>query len=319
MNKLAVVFGGSGFLGRQVVRELCRKGWRVRVAVRRAHQAVDLRVEGGVGQVQLVQCNIRSDASIAAAMSGAQIAINLVGVLFESGKQKFDDLHTEGAARIAQAALALGVQHLVQVSALGASEQSASKYARSKAKGEIAVLKAFPNATILRPSVLFGSGDGLFERFAGMLCLTPIVPLPMADTKLQPVFVGDVAAAIVATLQNSKAAGTTYELGGPQTLTLGQIVQNTAIWIERKRLIIGLPKIAAKTMGVVGDISGAVPFVTPFITSDQILQLEQDNIVSDNALGFTELGIKRLETIEANVPVYLGRFRKYGQFHKKVA
>jgi len=317
MNKLAVVFGGSGFLGRQVVRELCRKGWRVRIAVRRAHQALDLRVEGDVGQVQLVQCNIRSKTSIAAAMQGADIAVNLVGIMFESGKQKFETIHAESAGHIAAIAAESAVEQLVHVSALGASETSSSSYARSKAQGESRVRKEFPTAVILRPSVLFGPGDGLFERFASMAALLPVLPLPGAQCKMQPVYVGDVAKAVLSSIEQSDASGKTFELGGPQVLSLGQIVEMTAEIIDRKSLIIGLPSLVAKTFGFFGDLMGAVPFVTPIITSDQVRLLSSNNVVADEALGFKELGLSTQETVEAIVPAYLARFRRYGQFHEK--
>lgn len=317
MSKLAVVFGGSGFLGRQVVRQLCREGWRVRIAVRRAHQAVDLRVEGAVGQVQLVQCNIRSERSVALAMNNAQIAINLVGILFESGRQKFNALHGDGAGYIARAASRAGVQQFVHVSALGAAPGSKSAYARSKAEGEAQILQAFPKAVILRPSVLFGSGDGLFERFAAMAVFSPVLPLPNSNCKMQPVFVGDVAKAVIHSLRNGTTAGNVYQLGGPETVTLGQLVQTTTEWIDRPRLIISLPALVAKMVGFVGDVLGLVPFVTPMITSDQVRALEVDNVVSPTALGFAELGINELETMSSIVPSYLGRFRKYGQFYEK--
>jgi NADH dehydrogenase len=317
MDKLAVVFGGSGFLGRQVVRELCRQGWRVRVAVRRAHQAIDLRVEGSVGQVQLMQCNIRSERSIAQAIVGADTVINLVGVLTESGPQKFASLHARGAGLIAQAAAAIGARQLIHVSAIGADDSSDSAYARSKAKGEENVRAAFADAVILRPSVIFGSGDGLFERFAAMARLTPVLPLPKAASKMQPVFVGDVARALGKVLNLPSAAGKVYELGGPEVLTLGQIFEFTVREIDRKRIVVPMWDIGAKAFGVAGDIIGWIPFVTPFITSDQVKLLDADNVVDADALGFAELGMDRLETIEAIVPSYLGRFRQYGQFHEK--
>jgi len=319
MQKLAVVFGGSGFLGKQVVRALCKDGWRVRVAVRRAHQAVDLRVEGAVGQVQLLQTNIRSEASIARAVEDAEIVINLVGVLFESGRQTFSTLHINGADMIAQAAYAVGASQLVHVSALGADSRSDASYARSKAAGEDKVRIAFPMATIIRPSVLFGPGDGLFERFAGLARITPIIPLPGANTKMQPVYVGDVAKAVVRALQIPAARGQTYELGGPEVLTLGQILNFTVQQIDRKRLVISVPGFVAKVMGFTGDLLGALPFVTPFLTQDQVKLLAYDNVVADNTLGFGDLDMPILETVEAMVPPYLGRFRRYGQFHEKSA
>ncbi len=317
MSKLAVVFGGSGFLGRHVVRELCRKGWRVRIAVRRAHQALDLRVEGDVGQVQLMQCNIRSEASITAAMHNADLVVNLVGILFETGKQKFDELHAKCAGDIARIATDNGVKKLVHVSALGASEQSISDYARSKAKGEKLVRQAFADAVILRPSVLFGPGDGLFERFAAMAVLLPVLPVPGARCKMQPVYVGDVAQAVIRSVEMPQAAGKTFELGGQQVLSLRQIVAMTVSMIDRKRMIISLPKLPAEIFGFVGDVLGAVPFVTPPITSDQVRLLATDNVVADDAAGFSDLELPVQETIEAIVPAYLSRFRRYGEFHEK--
>ncbi|PHR62330.1 MAG: complex I NDUFA9 subunit family protein [Robiginitomaculum sp.] len=317
MRKLAVVFGGSGFLGRQVVRALCRDGWRVRVAVRRPHQAIELRVEGDVGQVQLVQTNIRSQISVAQAVEGAQIVINLVGVLIETGRQKFSSLHAIGAGSIAKAAAAVGASQMIHVSAIGADEQSKSSYARSKGKGERLVREAFASATILRPSVLFGPGDGLFERFAGLARMTPIIPVPGADTKMQPVYVGDVAKAVMAALDSSDAAAKTYELGGPETLTLGQIVAFTVEQIDRRRVILPVPDFFARILGFIGEMLGMLPFVDPFLTRDQVILLGKDNVVADDALALSDLGIKSLETVQAIVPSALVRFRRYGQFHEK--
>ncbi len=317
MDKLAVVFGGSGFLGRQVVRALCRDGWRVRVAVRRPHQAIELRVEGDVGQVQLVQTNIRSQLSVAQAVEGAQIVINLVGVLVETGRQKFSSLHAIGAESIAKAAAAAGANQMIHVSAIGADEQSQSSYARSKGKGERLVREAFPRATILRPSVLFGPGDGLFERFAGLARMAPIVPVPGADTKMQPVYVGDVTKAVMAAVDNTDTTAKTYELGGPEILTLGQIVAFTVEQIDRRRVILPVPDFFARILGFIGEMLGMVPFVKPFLTRDQVILLGADNVVADDALGLSDLGLTSLETVQAIVPSTLVRFRRYGQFHEK--
>ncbi|MDB2437359.1 complex I NDUFA9 subunit family protein [Hellea sp.] len=313
---LITVFGGSGFLGKYVIRELVKEGWRVRVPVRRPHTAQELKVIGNVGQVQLVQANLRFEKSVERAVAGSDAVINLVALLFEEGKQSFESLHVRGAETLAKAAAAQGIANFVQVSAIGADAQSDSDYARTKAEGEDAVRAAVPTADIMRPSIIFGAEDQFFNRFASMTQFAPALPLlGGGDTKFQPVYVGDVAQAI-AKVATQGTSGKTYELGGPRTYSFKELMQFMLKTIDRKRFLAPVPWFAANMMGFAGEISGMAPFVKPFLTRDQVKNLKVDNVVSDEALSFTDLGIS-LETIEAIVPTYLGRYRKYGQFHEK--
>lgn len=314
---LITVFGGSGFLGKYVIRELVKEGWRVRVPVRRPHTAQELKVIGNVGQVQLVQANLRFEKSVERAVAGSDAVINLVALLFEEGQQSFESLHVRGADMLARAAAAEGITNFVQISAIGANAESESDYARTKAEGEQAVLEAIPSADIMRPSILFGAEDKFFNRFASMAQLTPALPLIGGETKFQPVYVGDVAQAI-AKVASQGTSGTTYELGGPRTYSFKELMQFLLTTIDRKRFLAPVPWFAANMLGFAGEVSGAAPFVKPFLTRDQVKNLKIDNVVADDALGFAELDI-RLETIEAIVPTYLGRYRKYGQFHEKRA
>ena len=312
---LITVFGGSGFLGKYVIRELVKEGWRVRVPVRRPHTAQELKVIGNVGQVQLVQANLRFEKSVQKAVAGSDAVINLVALLFEEGKQSFESLHVRGADTLARAAAAEGITNFVQISAIGADAESDSDYARTKAEGEEAVRAAIPSADIMRPSILFGAEDKFFNRFASMAQLSPALPLIGGETKFQPVYVGDVAQAI-AKVVSQGTSGKTYELGGPRSYSFKELMQFMLTVIDRKRFLAPVPLFAANMLGFAGEISGLLPFVKPFLTRDQVKNLKVDNVVADDALGFAELDI-RLETIEAIVPTYLGRFRKYGQFHEK--
>ena len=315
---LITVFGGSGFLGKYVIRELVKEGWRVRAAVRRPHTAQELKVIGNVGQVQVVQANLRFAKSVERAVAGSDGVINLVSVLFEEGKQSFENLHVRGAETLAQAAAAEGIRNFVQVSAIGADQESESDYTRTKAEGEQAVHDAIPTADIMRPSILFGAEDQFFNRFAAMTQLAPALPLlGGGTTKFQPVYVGDVAQAI-AKVATQGTSGKTYELGGPRTYSFKELMRFMLETIDRKRFLAPVPWFAANMMGFAGEVSGAAPFVKPFLTRDQVKNLKIDNVVADDALSFSDLGIK-LETIEAIVPSYLGRYRKYGQFHEKRA
>ena len=315
---LITVFGGSGFLGKYVIRELVKEGWRVRAAVRRPHTAQELKVIGNVGQVQLVQANLRFAKSVERAVAGSDGVINLVSVLFEEGKQSFENLHVRGAELLAKAAAVEGIRNFVQVSAIGADQESESDYTRTKAEGEQAVRDAIPAADIMRPSILFGAEDQFFNRFAAMTQLAPALPLlGGGTTKFQPVYVGDVAQAI-AKVATQGTSGKTYELGGPRTYSFKELMHFMLETIDRKRFLAPVPWFAANMMGFAGEISGAAPLFKPFLTRDQVKNLKIDNVVSDDALSFSDLGIK-LETIEAIVPSYLGRYRKYGQFHEKRA
>ena len=317
MNKgLVTVFGGSGFVGKYVVRALCRDGWRVRVAARRPHTCQDLKVIGNVGQVQLMQANIRFPKSVERAVEGADAVVNLVAVLFEEGKQNFESLHVKGSSTVAEAAARAGVTNYVQMSAIGADIDSESDYARTKGLGEQAVREAMPSADIMRPSIIFGEEDDFFNRFAAMSQFSPALPLiGGGHTKFQPAYVGDVADAIAKAISQG-TTGETYELGGPSIYSFKCLLTFMLESIDRKRMLLPVPWIGANMLGAAGDLSGMLPFVKPFLTKDQVTNLKYDNVVADNAKGFADLGIET-ETIEAIVPDYLGRFRKYGQFHEK--
>ena len=312
---LITVFGGSGFLGKYVIRELVKEGWRVRVPVRRPHTAQELKVIGNVGQVQLIQANLRFEKSVERAVAGSDAVINLVALLYEEGQQSFESLHVRGADMLARAAAAQGITNFVQISAIGADVDGESDYARTKAEGEAAVRGTIPSADIMRPSIIFGAEDKFFNRFASMAQFTPALPLIGGETKFQPVYVGDVAKAI-AKVATQGTSGKTYELGGPRTYSFKELMQFMLTAIDRKRFLAPLPWFAANMLGFAGEISGMAPFVKPFLTRDQVKNLKVDNVVADDAIGFPELGIG-LETIEAIVPAYLGRYRKYGQFHEK--
>ncbi len=312
MQGLVTIFGGSGFIGAQTVRALARQGYRIRVAVRQPGRGYRLRMLGDVGQIEVVQANLRNADSVKRALTGAQACINLVGVLRETGRQGFMSLHEMGAKTVAQAAKAAGVTTFVQMSALGADANSESKYARTKAAGEDAVRAVFPNAVIVRPSVVFGPEDNLFNRFAQLASLAPVLPLPGAATKMQPVFVGDVAAAIAQAVSDPSLAGSVLELGGPAVMTLREIVELVCRETGRNRTIVALPWGLAGLMGKAGDIAGAL--IAPPITSDQVLMLKTDNVAGLHGQpGLASLGIIPTP-VEAVVPGYLYRYRKGGQY-----
>lgn len=314
---LVTVFGGSGFLGKHVVRALVKDGWRVRVPARRPHTAQDLRVIGNVGQVQLVQANIRFKNSVIRAVEGSDAVINLVSILFPKGKQRFESVHLSGAENLVDAIKAAGVTNVVHVSAIGADKDSASDYARTKGEAEALLKDGVPSLDIVRPSIIFGPEDNFFNRFAKMASMSPALPLIGGDTKFQPVYAGDVAEAI-AKLVGGGTNGETYELGGPRVYSFKELLKFILEATDRKRLLLPVPWIGAGALGMVGEITGALPFVDPFLTRDQVQNLKLDNIAAPDAKGFKELGIE-LETIESIVPPYLERFRKYGQFHEKIS
>lgn len=314
-NGLVTVFGGSGFLGHHVVRALASDGWRVRVPMRRPHLGHELRVMGDVGQIQLLQANIRYDASVGEALDGADACVNLVALLFESGAQTFEAVHVEGAERIARACAERGIHNMAHISAIGADKHARSDYSRTKAEGEARIRDHVPSADILRPSIIFGEGDGFFTRFASMANLSPVLPLiGGGKTRFQPVYVGDVAKA-VATVIRQGSQGETYELGGPSVYSFKELMQFMLGAIDKRRLLLPVPWVAAQSMGVMGELSGKAPFVDPFLTRDQVEDLKTDNVVNPELEGFSDLGITP-DTIEAIVPDYLERFRKYGQFHE---
>ncbi|HUO22414.1 MAG TPA: complex I NDUFA9 subunit family protein [Caulobacteraceae bacterium] len=315
MQGLVTVFGGSGFIGVQVTRALARAGYRVRVAVRRPGLGYKLPLMGDVGQIEVTQANVRNPASIARALKGAEACVNLVGILYESGRQGFLGVHAKGAEEIASACAAAGITRMVQMSALGADTQSPAKYARTKGEGEAAVRKALPSAVILRPSVVFGVDDQLFNRFAGLASMAPVVPLPGGGaTRFQPVFVGDVAEAVANAISDPDAAGKTFELGGPQVYSYKQLIQMTLAEIQKSRPTPSLAWPLAKLIGAIGDVQAKLLPFPPVLTSDQVLMLQTDNVVAPDALGLKALGVNTPVAVEAIIPTYLYRYRRGGQF-----
>lgn len=315
MSKLVTIYGGSGFVGRYVARRMAKEGWRVRVAVRRPNEAIFVRPYGVVGQVEPVLCNVRDDASLRAAMIGADAVVNCVGILNAVGKNKFDAVQAEGAGRIARLAAEQGVAHLVHVSAIGADAASASDYARSKAEGEAAVLAAFPSAVILRPSVIFGNEDQFFNRFASMARMGPILPLVGAATRFQPVHVEDVASAAVKGVLGQAAPGV-YELGGPDVASFRDLMGEMLKVIGRRRLILPVPFFVARLMAFGFDAVQALTLgliENKVLTGDQVKNLRHDNVVAPGAKGFADLGIKP-SAIVAVLPDYLWPFRPSGQY-----
>lgn len=307
---LVTVVGGSGFLGRYIVQRLAEAGLRVRVAVRHPETALFLKPLGGLGQIQLVRGDITSDAQMAAAFDGAAAGVNLVGILAESGKQRFDAVQAEGAGRAARAAAAAGVRHYVQVSAIGADGASAVPYARSKAQGEAAVLAAIPTATILRPSLVIGPEDQFLNRFAAMAQLSPVLPVIAGNTRFQPVFVMDIAAAVVAALNTGAAAGRTYEIGGPEVLSFRAIIAMINAETRQRRRLVEVPGWIAALMAKLGDV---LPFMP--MTSDQLAMLGKDNVVTSGLPGLADLGVQATPMV-AFVPAMLERYRPSGRFNQ---
>jgi NADH dehydrogenase len=309
-DALVTVIGGSGFLGRYIVQRLAEAGYRVRVVVRHPERALYLKPLGDLGQIQLVRGDIASDAGMAQAFAGASAGVNLVGILDENGGQTFAAVQAEGAGRAARAAAAAGIDHFVQISAIGADPASPVPYARTKAEGEAAVHAAIPSAAILRPSLVVGPEDQFLNRFAAMARLSPLLPVIAGDSRFQPVYVLDVAAAVLAALQRGDAAGQTYELGGPDVSSFRAILQMINTETHRGRTLVEVPGSIARLMGRIGDI---LPFMP--MTSDQLAMLQNDNIVGPNMPGLTELGV--LPTSMATfVPAMLERYRASGRFHQ---
>lgn len=311
-GKLVTIFGGSGFIGRYLVQQLARRGWRIRVAVRRPDLAGHLRPLGKVGQIQPVQANVRYPDSVAAAVQNADAVVNLVGILAASGRQTFQAVQAGGPRTVAEAARAAGVGRFVQMSAIGAGPDSRSQYARSKAEGEEAVRETFADAVIVRPSIVFGAEDQFFNRFAGMAKLTPVLPLVGADTRFQPVFVGDVADFLAEAVDGKVAGGTIYELGGPDVKTFRELIESMLKEIRRKRPILVLPFWLA---GLQARMLSVLP--NPPLTTDQVRLLRHDNVVSEAAIRerrtFAAAGI-RPHSLAAILPTYLWRYRPGGQF-----
>jgi uncharacterized protein YbjT (DUF2867 family) len=316
-DTLVAVFGGSGFLGRHVVRALANRHYRIRVAVRRPELTGHLQPLGRVGQIHAVQANVRFPRSVEAAVRDADAVVNLVGVLFEKGRQRFDAVQAEGAEAVARAANAAGAS-LVHVSAIGANEDSPSHYARSKAAGERLVLAARPEAVIMRPSFAFGPEDEFFNRFAALARISPVLPLPGGgQTRSQPVFAGDIAEAIAKAVDGETKPGTIYELGGPDVRTFKELMEFILATIERRRLLVPVPFAVMKLQATFLQFLPKPP-----LTPDQVEMLKPDNVVSAAAhqQGRTLEGLGIIPNSIASIaPDYLWRFRKTGQFHGHMA
>lgn len=318
LDTLVTVFGGSGFVGRNVVRALAKRDYRIRVAVRRPELAGHLQPLGRVGQIHTVQANLRYPESVAAALRDSHVAINLVGILTESGAQTFEAVQAEGAANVAKAVAAAGAR-LVHVSAIGADAESTSSYARAKAAGEAAALAAVPEAVIMRPSVVFGPEDQFTNRFAGLARISPFLPLiGGGETKMQPVYVGDVATAVADAVDGKAQAGATYELGGPEVLSFREILKIILDITDRDRALLPLPFGLARLQAALLQFAPGPLKLTP----DQVELLRSDNVVSETAkaagLTLQGLGITP-DSLEAIGPQYLWRFRPAGQFQRKNA
>ena len=304
---LVTVFGGGGFIGRHIVQRLAAAGHSIRIAGRDTERAARLCTMGGVGQITPVAASVTDEASSARAVAGADIVINLVGILFESRAGDFQRIQAEGAGRVARLAAAAGAKQFLHLSAIGADASSPSLYAQTKAAGEAAVLAAFPGAIILRPSVVFGPDDQFFNRFAGLATMLPFMPVVAGETRFQPVYVGDVADAAMAALADPAAAGKVFELGGPRAMSMRQVLRYILDVTGRRRPMIALPEGFVRLQARLGEL-----LPTPPLTRDQLILLGKDNVVSPNALGFQALGIES-KAVEAIVPAYLARFRVGGQ------
>jgi NADH dehydrogenase len=311
--RLATIFGGSGFVGRHVVRALVKQGWRVRVAVRRPDLAGHLQPLGSVGQIHAFQANLRYPRSVEAAVQGADVVVNLVGIMTESGRQRYQSVQAEGPRVVARAAAAVGARQFVHVSALGAAADSPSHYAESKARGEAAALAAFPSAVIMRPSAIFGQEDKFFNQFAMLARMLPVLPLiGGGETRFQPVYVGDVAAAIALAIEGKAAPGATYELGGPRVMSLEEIFAYVLATTGRSRPLMRVPFALAEVLGTALGLLPGAP-----LTRDQVELLKGDSIVSPaaeaDARTLAGLGLPAT-AVESVVPDYLWRFRRTGQF-----
>ncbi len=314
MSRLVTIYGGSGFVGRYIARRLAQEGWRIRIACRRPNEALFIRPYGAVGQIEPVLCNIRNEASVRAAMLGADAVVNCVGILAHQGRNTFDGVHLTGAGGVASTASALGVKRLVHLSAMSAGAGAHSAYARSKAAGEAAVLAAYPEAIILRPSVIFGPEDGFFNKFARMSVMSPVLAIAGGETKFQPVYVDDVARAAVIGV-NGTTPGI-YELGGPDVATLCVLMQDMLTVIDRKRPIVNLPGFVAGTIAALADTAQTLSlglFSNTLLTRDQLRSLRTDIITPPGAQDFATLGITPTP-MSAILAEYLWRFRPNGQY-----
>ena len=313
--KLVTIFGGSGFVGRYIVRRMAKEGWRVRVAVRRPNEAIFVKTYGDVGQIEPLLANIRDEASTRAAIIGSDAVVNCVGILNETSRQKFNTVQTEGAGRIARIAAECGVTNFVHFSAIGADSNSESNYSKSKAEGESLVRAAFKSAIILRPSIVFGNEDQFFNRFATMAKLSPVVPLVGSKTKFQPVYVDDLAAAAVKAITENVKPGI-YELGGPEVATFKELIVKLMGIIRRKRLIVNVPFFAALIQAYAFDMAQKLSlglFTNSILTRDQVRSLKSDNVVSLRGKSFKELNIEPV-AMDAILEEYLYRHRPYGQY-----
>ncbi|WP_027283955.1 complex I NDUFA9 subunit family protein [Rubritepida flocculans] len=302
MRKVATVFGGAGFIGRQVVQRLAREDYVVRVAGRDAVRARALQTMGRVGQIAPIAADITEEAGVARAVEGAEVVVNAVGILHGD----FERVQAEGPERLGRLAAAAGVAKLVHISAIGADAASPSRYARSKALGEEGLRRHFPAATILRPSIVFGPGDGFFGRFGQMAMLLPFMPVIAGETRFQPVYVGDVADAVMAALRRPEAAGRTYELGGPRVWSFRELLAFIVKETGRKRRLVEIPMGLARLQARLGEW-----LPNPPLTRDQLLLLQRDNVVGEGALTLADLGIAP-QPVEAHAPALLARFRPGG-------
>ena len=312
--KIVTIFGGSGFVGRYVTQRFARAGWRIRVAVRRPNEALFTKPYGVVGQVEPIQANIRDEASTRRAIEGASAVINCTAIGFEDPEARVVELQDEGAERVARLAAELGVEKLVHISAIGADAESDSFYARTKAKGEKAVLAHFPTAAILRPSIIFGNEDKFYNRFANMARFTPVLPIAGGKTRFQPVFVDDVAAAVQAAVEQGKSG--TYELGGPEVQSFREIIQEILGVTRRRRLIFDMPIFMARILASVLDFVQVISFgllANKTMTRDQLKNLTRDNVVADGMPGLADLGITPRDA-SGIIESYLYTFRPYGQY-----
>lgn len=313
MSKLVTIYGGSGFLGRYIARRLAKQGWRVRAAVRRPNEAGFLRPYGVVGQVEPIFCNIRDDASVAQAMQGADAVINCVGVGTTYGKNNMEAVHVDGAGRIARISAQQGVGALVHVSGLGADPEGPSAYMRTKARGEAAILEAFPDAVILRPSIMFGPEDGFLNLYASMARFGPVLPVIGARTRVQPVFVDDVAQAAVRGLSAGRGV---YELGGPEVMTIREVVEKVLAVIRRRKIIVSAPRFVARAMAGSLDMMQSASlglFSNSLINRDQVKSLSVDSVTSPDAKGLADLGIEPTP-MDAEISDYMWKFRPSGQY-----
>ncbi|NIA67948.1 complex I NDUFA9 subunit family protein [Pelagibius litoralis] len=306
---IVTVFGGSGFIGRYLVQRLAQDGWMVRLAVRHPARANFLKPLGDIGQITPLCVPVQDPEAVAAALHGADAAVNLTGLLYESGKQRFQAVHAEAAKTIAEVAAAEGLSALVQVSAIGADPSAQAAYARTKGEGEAAVLQAFPQATILRPSVVFGPEDGFFNRFAEMARFAPALPLiGGGKTRFQPVYVDDVARAAALALKDPACRGKVYELGGPKTYSFKQLLELLMKTTGRRRMLVNLPFGIARLQAAFLELLPVPP-----LTRDQVTLLRSDNVVSEGALTLQDLGIEAT-TVESIIPTYLDQYRVGGRF-----